>query len=40
MLAANVRGPWLICHHLGPRLADGASVVLTGSNIGIRSSSP
>jgi NAD(P)-dependent dehydrogenase (short-subunit alcohol dehydrogenase family) len=36
MLAANVRGPWLICHHLGPRLADGASVVLTGSNIGIR----
>ena len=36
MLTANVRGPWLICHHLGPRLADGASVVLTGSNIAIR----
>ena len=36
MIAANLRGPWLICHHLGPRLRDGASVVLAGSNIGIR----
>jgi 2-keto-3-deoxy-L-fuconate dehydrogenase len=36
MLAANLRGPWLLCRHLGPRLVDGASVVLTGSNIGIR----
>jgi 2-keto-3-deoxy-L-fuconate dehydrogenase len=36
MLAANLRGPWLLCHHLGPRLVDGAGVVLTGSNIGIR----
>ena len=36
MLAANLRGPWLLCRHLAPRLADGASVVLTGSNIGIR----
>jgi 2-keto-3-deoxy-L-fuconate dehydrogenase len=36
MVAANLRGPWLLCHHLGPRLADGGSVVLTGSNIGIR----
>jgi NAD(P)-dependent dehydrogenase (short-subunit alcohol dehydrogenase family) len=36
MLAANLRGPWLLCHHLGPRLRDGASVVLAGSNIGLR----
>jgi 2-keto-3-deoxy-L-fuconate dehydrogenase len=36
MIAANLRGPWLICHHLGPRLRNGASVVLAGSNIGIR----
>ena len=36
MIAANLRGPWLMCHHLGPRLKDGGSVVLTGSNIGIR----
>lgn len=36
MIAANLRGPWLICHHLGPRLRQGASVVLVGSNIGIR----
>lgn len=36
MLAANLRGPWLFCHFLGPRLKDGARVVLTGSNIGIR----
>jgi 2-keto-3-deoxy-L-fuconate dehydrogenase len=36
MVAANLRGPWLMCHHLGSRLADGGSVVLTGSNIGIR----
>ncbi len=26
MIAANLRGPWLLCHHLGPRLRDGASV--------------
>jgi 2-keto-3-deoxy-L-fuconate dehydrogenase len=36
MLSANLRGPWLVCHHLGPRLRDGASVVLAGSNLGIR----
>jgi 2-keto-3-deoxy-L-fuconate dehydrogenase len=36
MIAANLRGPWLICHHLGPHLKSGASVVLVGSNIGIR----
>ena len=36
MIAANLRGPWLMCHHLGPKLKIGASVVLTGSNIGLR----
>jgi 2-keto-3-deoxy-L-fuconate dehydrogenase len=36
MIAANLRGPWLLCHHLGPRLKDGSSVVLVGSNIGLR----
>jgi NAD(P)-dependent dehydrogenase (short-subunit alcohol dehydrogenase family) len=36
MLAANLRGPWLLCRHLAPRLVDGGSVVFTGSNIGIR----
>ena len=36
MIAGNLRGPWLMCHHLGPRLREGASVVLTGSNIAIR----
>jgi 2-keto-3-deoxy-L-fuconate dehydrogenase len=36
MIATNLRGPWLICHHLGARLRAGASVVLVGSNIGIR----
>jgi 2-dehydro-3-deoxy-L-fuconate 4-dehydrogenase len=36
MLAANLRGPWLLCRHLAPRLVDGGSVVLTGSNIGVR----
>ncbi len=36
MIAANLRGPWLLCHHLSPRLRDGGSVVLVGSNIGIR----
>ena len=36
MLDANLRGPWLLCHHLGPRLREGASVVLVGSNIGLR----
>jgi len=36
MIAANLKGPWLLCHHLGPRLKEGASVVLVGSNIGIR----
>ncbi len=36
MIRANLRGPWLLCHHLGPRLKRGASVVLVGSNIGIR----
>ena len=36
MIAANLRGPWLMCHHLGSKLKPGASVVLTGSNIGLR----
>ena len=27
---------WLMAHHLGPRLKEGASVVLVGSNIGLR----
>jgi 2-keto-3-deoxy-L-fuconate dehydrogenase len=36
MLAANLRGPWLLAHHLGPLLKGGASVVLVGSNIGLR----
>jgi 2-keto-3-deoxy-L-fuconate dehydrogenase len=36
MVAANLRGPWLMCHHLGSRLKDGSSVVLVGSNIGLR----
>ena len=36
MIAANLRGPWLLCHHLGPKLRPGASVVLVGSNIGLR----
>jgi NAD(P)-dependent dehydrogenase (short-subunit alcohol dehydrogenase family) len=36
MVDANLRGPWLVCHHAARRLRDGASIVLTGSNIGIR----
>ncbi|HZU52946.1 MAG TPA: SDR family oxidoreductase, partial [Holophagaceae bacterium] len=36
MIAANLRGPWLLCHHLGPKLKQGGSVVLVGSNIGLR----
>jgi NAD(P)-dependent dehydrogenase (short-subunit alcohol dehydrogenase family) len=36
MLQANLRGPWLLCHHIGPKLRKGASVVLVGSNIGLR----
>lgn len=36
VLAANLRGPWLLAHHLGPKLKDGSSVVLVGSNIGLR----
>lgn len=36
MIAANLRGPWLMAHHLGTKLKDGASVVLVGSNIGLR----
>ena len=36
MMAANLRGPWLMCHHLGSKLKAGASVVFTGSNIGLR----
>jgi len=36
MIAANLRGPWLLCHNLGPKLKEGASVVLVGSNIGLR----
>ena len=36
MIAANLRGPWLMAHHLGSKLKEGSSVVLVGSNIGIR----
>lgn len=36
MIASNLRGPWLLCHHLGPKLKPGASVALLGSNIGLR----
>lgn len=36
VIAANLRGPWMLAHHLGPRLREGASVVLVGSNIGLR----
>lgn len=36
MLTTNLRGPWLLAHHLGPWLKEGASVVLVGSNIGLR----
>lgn len=36
MLDANLRGPWALCHHLAPRLEAGASLVLVGSNVGIR----
>jgi len=36
MMALNLRGPFLMAHYLGDRLRDGASVVLTGSNIGLR----
>jgi len=36
VLSANLRGPWLMAHHLGPNLQEGASVVLVGSNIGLR----
>ncbi|HJW73261.1 MAG TPA: SDR family oxidoreductase [Geothrix sp.] len=36
MMAANLRGPWLLAHHLGPKLNGGASVVMVGSNIGLR----
>jgi len=35
-IATNLRGPWLMAHHLGCRLKDGGSVVLVGSNIGLR----
>lgn len=36
MIATNLRGPWLLCHHLGSKLREGGSVVLVGSNIGLR----
>jgi 2-keto-3-deoxy-L-fuconate dehydrogenase len=36
VLDLNLKGPWLMAHHLGPKLREGASVVLTGSNIGLR----
>lgn len=36
VIASNLRGPWLMAHHLGARLKEGASVVLVGSNIGLR----
>ena len=35
-ITSNLRGPWLMAHHLGSKLKEGASVVLVGSNIGIR----
>ncbi|GLH67013.1 SDR family NAD(P)-dependent oxidoreductase [Geothrix edaphica] len=35
-IAVNLRGPWLMAHHLASRLKDGGSVVLVGSNIGLR----
>jgi 2-keto-3-deoxy-L-fuconate dehydrogenase len=35
-MAANLRGPWLMAHHLGNRMKDGGSIVLVGSNIGLR----
>ncbi|WP_243288150.1 SDR family NAD(P)-dependent oxidoreductase [Geothrix terrae] len=35
-IAVNLRGPWLMAHHLGPRMKPGGSVVLVGSNIGLR----
>ncbi len=35
-IAVNLRGPWLMAHHLGCQLKDGGSVVLVGSNIGLR----
>jgi len=36
MIAVNLRGPWLMAHYLGPKLKEGASVVLVGSNIALR----
>ena len=36
MIAANLRGPWLMAHYLGSKMQAGGSVVLVGSNIGIR----
>jgi len=36
VLNANLTGTWLMAHHLGPRLKEGASVVIVGSNIGLR----
>jgi 2-keto-3-deoxy-L-fuconate dehydrogenase len=36
MITANLRGPWLLAHYLGPKLKNGASVVLVGSNIALR----
>jgi len=36
MIASNLRGPWLMAHHLGPKLKDGSGVVLVGSNIALR----
>ena len=36
MIQQNLAGPWNMAHYLGPHLTEGASVVLTGSNVGIR----
>ena len=36
MIAANLRGPWSLAHHLDSHLNPGASVVLVGSNIALR----
>ncbi len=36
MIDQNLLGPWNMAHFLGPNLQEGSSVVLTGSNVGIR----
>lgn len=36
MIESNLRGHWLMAHYLVPKLVDGSSIVVTGSNIGNR----